>query len=273
LDARQLSDQAEEQMISDIEIVKKMKREIIEAMLLTGEGHLPSAFSIIDILWVLYDKILNIDSNNIEKDDRNHFILSKGHGALALYAVLSERNFFTKEELRKFARYDSPLGGHPDCKKVLGVEASTGSLGHGLPMAIGMALGMKIRRLNHRVYTIVGDGECNEGTIWESALLASHHCLNNLVCIIDYNHSTDRALTLGNLSDKFSSFGWCVTIVNGHIHEEILKGLKIIDDHRPLVIIADTIKGKGIKMIENNPAWHHRGPTQEEASIMLKELQ
>lgn len=260
-------------MISDIEIVKNLKREIIETMLPTGEGHLPSAFSIIDILWVLYDNILNIDSNNIEKDDRNHFILSKGHGSLALYAVLSEKDFFTKEALQKFARYDSPLGGHPDCNKVLGVEASTGSLGHGLPMAIGMALGMKIRRLNHRVYTIVGDGECNEGSIWESALLAAHHHLNNLVCIIDYNHSGDRALLLGDLSDKFASFGWRTIRINGHIHEEILNALQVIDGHRPLVIIADTIKGQGVKMMENNPAWHHRGPTQEEASIMLKELQ
>ena len=260
-------------MIADIEIIKKLKREIIEVMLPTGEGHLPSAFSIVDILWVLYDKVLNIDSNNIMQDDRNHFILSKGHGSLALYAVLSEKKFFTKEELRKFARIDSPFGGHPDCNKVLGVEASTGSLGHGLPMALGMALGMKIRKLNHRVFTIVGDGECNEGSIWESALLASHHRLNNLVCIIDYNHSTDRALMLGNLSDKFSSFGWCVIKINGHIHEEILNALKVIDDERPIVIIADTIKGKGIKMMENNPAWHHRRPTKEEAAIMLKELQ
>ncbi|MDI6688106.1 MAG: transketolase [Desulfobacterales bacterium] len=260
-------------MISDIEIVKKLKREIIETMLPTGEGHLPSAFSIIDILWVLYDKILKIDSNNIEKDDRNHFILSKGHGSLALYAVLSEKDFFTKGELRKFARYDSRFGGHPDCNKLPGVEASTGSLGHGLPMALGMALGMKIRHMTYRVYTIVGDGECNEGSIWEAALLAAHHRLNNLVCIVDYNHSGDRALKLDDLSNKFSSFGWRVINIKGHLHEEILKALKVVDDHRPLAIIADTIKGFGIKMMENNPAWHHRGPTKEEAAKMLEDLQ
>jgi transketolase len=260
-------------MTSDVDIINKLKRDIIEAILPTGEGHLPSAFSILDILWVLYDSILNLDLSNIGTEERNRFVLSKGHGSLALYAVLSEKNFLSREEMRMFARYNSQLGGHPDCNKIKGVEASTGSLGHGLPMAMGMALGMKIRRLQHRVYTVVGDGECNEGSIWESALLASHHRLNNLVCIIDYNHSTDRALLLGNLCDKFSSFGWHTIRINGHVHDEIRDALNVIDDHRPIVIVADTIKGKGIKMLENNPAWHHRGPTQEEAIIMLRELQ
>ncbi len=259
-------------MKPDTDIVKRLKREIIEATALTGEGHIPSAFSILDILWILYDKVLNIDLRNLNKDDRDHFILSKGHGSLALYAVLSEKGFFGKNELLKFAQFDSILGGHPDSNKVPGVEASTGSLGHGLPMAVGMALGMKIRKINRRVYTLIGDGECNEGSIWESALLASHQHLNNLTCIVDYNHSTDRALLLGNLSDKFSSFGWHTVNIDGHDHKNLQSSLKTMDKQKPVAIIAETIKGKGIRIMENNPAWHHKGPTKDEVVMMLEEL-
>jgi len=155
---------------------------------------------------------------------------------------------------------------------VPGVEASTGSLGHGLPMAIGMAFAVRIRKIDKRIYVIVGDGECNEGSIWESALLASHHKLDNLTCIVDYNHSTDRALLLGDLSEKFASFGWHTITINGHNHKELLDSLKIISKSKPVLIIAETIKGKGVSVMENNPAWHHRGPTQEEVLKMLEEL-
>ena len=253
-------------------IIKKLKREIINATLLTGEGHIPSAFSILDILWVLYDKVLNITPQNINEDDRNHFVLSKGHGSLALYAVLSEKEFFSKDELKNFAQFNSILGGHPDCNKIPGVETSTGSLGHGLPMALGMALGMRIRKINKRVYAVAGDGECNEGSIWESALLAAHHKLNNLTCIIDYNHSTDRALLLGDLPEKFSAFGWHTISINGHNHQEIFDAVQITNSEKPVAIIADTIKGLGVKMMENNPAWHHKPPTQEELKTILEEL-
>ncbi len=253
-------------------IIKRLKREIINATLLTGEGHIPSAFSILDILWILYDKVLNITPQNVNVDERNHFVLSKGHGSLALYAVLSEKQFFSKDELQNFAQFDSILGGHPDSNKIPGVETSTGSLGHGLPMAIGMALGMKIRKIDKRIYVIVGDGECNEGSIWESALLAAHHKLNNLTCIIDYNHSTDRALLLGNLFDKFSAFGWHSIKIEGHNHQEIFQAAIAVQENKPTVIIAETIKGKGAIIMENNPAWHHKSPTNEEALKMLEEL-
>lgn len=195
----------------------------------------------------------------------------EGHGVLALYAVLAAKGFFPPSELDRFAAFDSPLGGHPDRNKVPGVEASTGSLGHGLPMGVGMALGMRIRGIDRRVFVLVGDGECNEGAIWEAALLAAHHKLTNLTCIVDYNHSTDRALLLGDIADKFRTFDWAAATVDGHDREALL-GLAWADSVRPTAIIAKTVKGYGCKQMENNPAWHHRVPTQDELPAILEGL-
>lgn len=250
----------------------QLKRDIVLATMTSGEGHIASAFSILDILWVLYDQVLHIDPHNPTTDDRDRFVLSKGHASLALYAILAEKGFFPKAELRTFGVFDSTLGGHPDCNKVPGVEASTGSLGHGLPMGVGMALGMRIRNLHHRVVVLIGDGECNEGSIWEAALLASHHGLSNITCIVDYNHSTDRALNMGDIGAKFEAFGWKARTIDGHNHAEILDGLSQNDSDRPLAVIAHTIKGYGCKPMENNPAWHHRVPTQRELDSILEEL-
>jgi transketolase len=252
--------------------INKLKRIIVKASAIAGEGHIPSAFSVLDILWVLYDRILKIDPTYPDDPARDRFILSKGHASLALYAVLSEKGFFHSSALESFAKFDSFLGGHPDCTKVPGVEASTGSLGHGFPMSIGVALGLKIQHKDCKIFTIIGDGECNEGTVWESALLAAHHKLANLCCIIDYNHSTDRALLVGNLAEKFSTFGWESRIINGHDHEEIFKALNLLHNSGPTAIIADTVKGYGCKIMENNPAWHHKGPTEEELNSILEEL-
>ena len=252
--------------------INKLKRQIVLATLAVGEGHIPSAFSILDILWVLYDRVLQIDPKNHKSDERDRFVLSKGHGALALYAVLAEKGFFSASELERFAAFDSPLGGHPDCNKVPGVEASTGSLGHGLPMAVGMALGMRIRKLRKRICVLVGDQECNEGSIWESALLAAHHRLSNLTCIVDYNHSTDRSLLLGDIASKFAAFGWAANTINGHDHDEIHKALIRTESDRPTAIVAETVKGFGCKQMENNPAWHHRAPTPDELPAILEEL-
>jgi len=259
-------------MTEDDEILKRLKREIINATLMTGEGHIPSALSILDILWILYDKVLEITPENLAEHNRNHFILSKGHGALGLYAVLSEKGFFSKNDFSRFSKFDSFLGGQPDSNKVAGVEASTGSLGHGMPMAIGMALGMRVRKFENRVFVLVGDGECNEGAIWESALLGTHHNLGNLTCIVDYNHSTDRALLVGNLAEKFSSFGWYTININGHNHNEILNSLMFRSEKKPIAIIAETIKGNGIQIMENNPAWHHKSPGKQELDAILEEL-
>ena len=186
--------------------LKELRKQIITISTNAKEGHVPSALSVLDILWVLYNDILRIDPLHPTLLDRDRFVLSKGHAAIGLYVILAHKGFFPVSMLDTFAKYDSILGGHPDKNKVPGVEASTGSLAHGFPLSVGMALGLKIKKSDSRVYAIVGDGELNEGPIWESALLASHHRLSNLCCIVDYNHSTDRALQVGDIVKKFESF-------------------------------------------------------------------
>jgi transketolase len=252
--------------------INYLKREILVAASTSKEGHIASAFSIIDILYVLYYKILNINPEHINDESRDRFILSKGHASLALYVILADRGYFSMDEINRFCFYNSRLGGHPDSLKVPGVEASTGSLGHGFPLSAGIALALKIKKNKSHVYVVIGDGECNEGTIWETALLASNHHLNNITCIVDYNHSNDRALKLGDLAAKFASFEWKTFTVNGHDHDILAEVLKQRDDEKPMVIIAETIKGKGIKEMENNPAWHHRSPDKQELEKMLEEL-
>ena len=253
-------------------LINRLKRQIVLATMAVGEGHIPSAFSILDILWVLYDRVLEIDPKAPKSDERDRFLLSKGHGSLALYVVLAEKGFFPASELERFAAFDSPLGGHPDCNKIPGIEASTGSLGHGLPMAVGMALGMRIRHVKRRVFALIGDQECNEGSIWESALLAAQHQLSNLSCIVDCNHSTDRSLLLGDIAAKFRAFGWGAISINGHDHDAIYNALIQTESNHPIVIVAETVKGFGCKRMENNHAWHHRAPTQDELPSILEEL-
>lgn len=252
--------------------IQFLKKKILQASFNSKEGHLPSAFSILDILYVLYNTILKVDPTNPNDILRDRFFLSKGHASLGLYAILADRGFFDIEELNSFGKFSSMLGGHPDCNKIPGVEASTGSLGHGLPIATGVAMALKINKNNARVFVIVGDGECNEGTIWETALLASNHNLNNLTCIVDYNHSNDRALLLGDLSEKFKSFGWNTAEVEGHNHDALFEKLNIKHPSKPTVIIANTIKGKGLAVMENNPEWHHKTPTEIELEKMVQEL-
>jgi transketolase len=252
--------------------ISKMKKVIVSSAFNAREGHIPSAFSILDILWVLYDRILNIDPAKPNKPDRDRFILSKGHASLGLYTVLAEKGFFSSSDLKTFAKFDSVFGGHPDCTKVPGIEASTGSLGHGFPIAVGVALGLKISEIKSRVFVLVGDGECNEGSIWESALLAAHHTLTNLCCIVDYNHSTDRALRLGDLSRKFAAFGWESSVINGHDHVEIFEALTHLSDSRPTAIIAETVKGYGCKIMENKAEWHHKSPNEAELKKILENL-
>ncbi|OGF26079.1 transketolase [Candidatus Falkowbacteria bacterium RIFOXYB2_FULL_47_14] len=259
-------------MAYPIEKIINLKKIIVETAYRSKEGHIPSAFSILDVVWVLYDKILRVDPSNQEDPNRDYFILSKGHASLGLYAVLAEKGYFPFSEFDNFGKFDSILGGHPDRNKIPGVEASTGSLGHGLPISVGIALGFKIQKKSNRVYSIIGDGESNEGTIWESALLASHHNLSNLICVVDHNHSTDRALKICDMSEKFRAFGWNSVVVDGHDHGEILNALTNTHEKKPTAVIAKTIKGEGVKFIENNPAWHHKTPTEEEYEQIIAEL-
>lgn len=258
--------------INETNEINSIKRNILQTAYDSKEGHIASSFSIINILYVLYKKILLLDPNDPNNSNRDIFILSKGHASLGLYAILQNMGFINQDEMKSFCKFGSQLGGHPDMNKVKGVEASTGSLGHGFPIAVGMALSAKIQNKNNKVFVLVGDGELNEGSMWESIMLASHLKLNNLSCIIDYNHSTDRAIHLGDLTSKFTAFGWNVISVDGHNNDRIFYALNSHDQEKPMAIIANTIKGYGCKMMENNPEWHHKSPNSEQLKIMMEEL-
>jgi transketolase len=252
--------------------MKHLKEKIVRTATAANEGHIPAAFSILDILCVLYDRVLGVTPETFKDPDRNRFILSKGHASIGLYAVLAEKGFFTWDDLKNFGKAGSIFGGHPDRTKVPGIEASTGSLGHGFPMAIGLALGAKIKKTLSKVYVIVGDGECNEGTVWESAMLGAHHKLDNLYCIVDQNHSGDVPMNPQDLRAKFEAFGWRAVRIDGHDHEEIYKALMQKSDGKPIAIIAETIKGNGVKIMENSAEWTHKYPTPEQLEAMMQEL-
>ena len=243
-------------------MTKKLISRIAELSLIGKEGHVPSALSILDIIWVIYNKIININLLKRRSRKRDFFILSKGHGCLAQYVVLEKKGIISKKDLNTFCKYKSNFGGHPDSNKIEGIECSTGSLGHGFPFAAGVAYGNKLLNIKSKVITLVGDGECNEGSIWETAMIASHHKLNNLICIVDKNKSSDRALKIDDLKSKFKSFGWRAVNIDGHSQKEIFKALNI-KSKKPLAIIANTIKGKGINFMENNPEWHHKNLNQD----------
>jgi transketolase len=238
----------------------KLIKRIIDLSYTSKEGHIPSSLSVLDILYVLYGKIL-------KNEDR--FILSKGHASLGLYVILEHFNLL-EYNLDDFCKYNSSIGGHPS-NKLKHIEASTGSLGHGLPIAVGIAMGEKIQKTNNKVFVVIGDGESNEGTIWESALLASNHNLNNLYCIMDYNHSNDRALKLDSVINKFNAFNWHTIEIDGHNENEIIKALETNSD-KPIFILANTVKGKGISIIENNPEWHHKIPNDEEYKKLINTI-
>lgn len=253
-----------------------LRKAIVEVAYKTGEGHIPSAFSILEILSTLYGKFLHYDNKNPNWDGRDYFILSKGHGCLALYAILQKYGFISESQLFEIDKSKRILGGHPDCTKIPGVEASTGSLGHGLGIGLGIALGLKIKQKNNRVIVLVGDGECNEGTIWESALVASNLNLGNLCVIVDNNKSSENVLPVPEPKKKWESFGWEVYEIGGHNEEKLLSVLNSLSfncESKPKVIIADTIKGKGVSFIENNGIWHHKIPNLEELDKIEKELE
>ncbi|MCZ8157143.1 MAG: transketolase [Leptospira sp.] len=244
---------------------KQLRKYIVEALEAGGRGHLGSSVSMLEILMVLYDSILKYNAAEPNWTDRDRFILSKGHGCLGLYAILADKGFFPKENLKTFCKFDSILGGHPERGKIPGVEASTGALGHGLPIAVGMAIAAKINKKSHRVFVLTGDGEINEGSVWESALSAGKHKLSNLTVLVDYNKIqsygfTKEVLDLEPLTDKWKSFGFAVKEIDGHDVSEIESTLKSLpfEGEKPSAIICHTIKGKGFPFAENNPHWHHK---------------
>lgn len=224
-------------------MIKTLRNRILEVALRDGMGHIPSALSILDLVKGVYDF----------KSEDDTFLLSKGHGCMALYAVLESKGLIS---------WDSKLMGHP--KRGGAIVASTGSLGHGFPMAVGLALAKKIKGEDGRVIVLIGDGECNEGTTWESALLAAHHKLDNLIVIVDDNDSSTRAVDMGNIADKFYAFGFSTCEIYGHSKADIHTALNISQSDKPLCIIADTTKGKGVDFMERDNSWHNRKITKEE---------
>lgn len=259
---------------------RELRRTIVRMLGAAKRGHLASAFSIVEIVRVFYDHILRYDPRNPKWPGRDRFVLSKGHGCLALYVVLADRGFFPAAELWKFCQSDGILGGHPEVK-VPGVEASTGSLGHGLSIGIGIALNAKYERANYRTFVVIGDGESNEGSIWEAAMCASKHRLANLTVIVDYNKqqsygSTFEVQDLEPFTDKWRSFGFAVTEVNGHNVDELRSVFSRlpVDPNKPTAVICHTIKGKGVECVENNLNWHHKsGVTDDEIQSLLSGLE
>ena len=244
-----------------------MRIDILEASSKSQEGHVPSAFSVLEIIYSIY-----LGDWNKEKSVDLDFILSKGHASLALYATLEQAEYIGPEWKSNFAQFESDFGGHPDMKKIRGVSASTGSLGHGLPIALGKAFAYRILSKNKKIYCLVGDGELNEGSIWESLLLASHHKMCELVIILDFNHSTDRALTIGDIRKKFEAFGYQTFEVDGNNLDALDSILEISKGGTLTAIIANTIKGYGIKTMENNPAWHHLSPKADQINELKSEI-
>ena len=251
--------------------LSQLKKDLLKAAHLAQEGHIPSAYSILDILYCIYKPYFANGSLKQQELDFA-FILSKGHASLGLYAILSEIDLELKVWIDEFGKYDSKFGGHPDRNKVPGVTASTGSLGHGLPIAVGIALANRAAKVSKKTIVLVGDGELNEGSNWESMLVASHHNLCDLLIVTDFNHSTDRAVDLGNLESKMKSFGLETLTIDGHNHSEINSALKASGNTGPRCVIAKTIKGNGLKEMENNPAWHHASPNSQKLSEFIHEL-
>ena len=253
----------------------ELRIQIAKMVHKSREGHLPSSFSIVDIIDFLYANVLRFDVNDVSNIDRDYFILSKGHGCAALYVVLCKYGFLTEDDLANYSLPTGILGGHPDMTIVPGAEASTGSLGHGFPTALGIALGLKIQKMNNRVIALLGDGECHEGTIWEAANVANNQWLGNLCAIVDWNGSASQLMPRDNLIEKWTAFGWNVFIIDGHSQTEMMETFKKINFQihgSPNVILAKNIKGKGVSFLEGHGSWHHKIPSDDELNKIIDEL-
>jgi len=254
------------------------RMDIINMIYKAKSGHTGGSLSSVEILVTLFYKIMRINPKNPRWEHRDRFILSKGHSVEVYYSILADLGFFPKEELENYCKYRSMLTGHPTTK-VPGVEVNTGALGHGLAVGIGMAIAGKMDKKDYRVYVLMGDGELDEGSVWEASQIAAHYQLDNLVGIVDRNRlqisgDTEEVLKLENLVDKWTSFGWQVIQVNGHDIEELVRVFESIPlvEKKPHLVIARTVKGKGISFIEGDKSWHHRVPNDEEYEKALEEL-
>jgi transketolase len=253
------------------------RRSIVEMISAAGQGHIGGDLSVTDVLTVLYDAVLRIDPADPGRAGRDRFILSKGHCAAALYTTLARTGYFPPRELGTFLAPFSPLGGHPDRTKVPGVETNTGPLGHGLPVAVGQAIAAKLQGNDARIFVVMGDGEMQEGSNWEALMAASHHRLDNLVAVVDRNRLQQGARTedtngLDPLDDKLAAFGCEVRIVDGHDHVALIDAFRPAEHGKPVAVIANTVKGKGVSFIEDRVEWHHKVPSTEQVRLALEEL-
>ncbi len=262
-----------------IKTAKKLRHEIVDITMKAGGAHIGGGLSALDIMVALYFKYLNIDPAHPDDPDRDRFVLSKGHAAIAYAPVLAERGFFDKKLLDDFNKFKSPFGMHPDANKINGCDASTGSLGHGLPMATGMALGARLQGKKFRTYCLVGDGELNEGSNWEAAMAGAHFKLTNLTVFVDRNmHMIDgpveRIMGLEPLDDKWKAFGWEVIQINGNDMEQIADAIETAQKatEKPMVIIAKTVKGYGVDFMENQTRWHYGSLDSELAEKAHKSI-
>lgn len=261
------------------DIAVQIRRDIINMIHASKSGHPGGSLSAADIITTLYFEKMNIDPKNPKMEGRDRFVLSKGHAAPVLYSALARRGYFSTDELINLRKIGSMLQGHPDMKNIPGVEMSTGSLGQGLSTAIGMCLANKLDNNDSKVYVLLGDGEMNEGIIWEASMAAAHYKLNNLVGILDFNGlqidgKNEDVMGISPIDEKFKSFGWDVKVIDGHNLDEIREALNAADQSKdkPTMIIAKTVKGKGVSFMEDQAGWHGTAPNDEDREKALEEL-
>lgn len=267
-------------MRSDMnDIAKQMRIDIVEMLAAAGSGHPGGSLSAADILAVLYFDKMNIDPSNPEDPDRDRLVLAKGHAAPALYAALAQRGYFPREDLITLRKSNSHLQGHPNMQTTPGVEMSTGSLGQGLSVANGMALAGRLDGRDYYVYCVMGDGEIQEGQVWEAAMSASHYGLDHVIAFVDHNRlqidgNNDQVMTVNPIDEKFRAFGWDVICIDGHDYEAISDAVDKAKatKGKPTVIVAETIKGKGVSFMEDQVGWHGVAPTAEQAEQAIAEL-
>ena len=262
------------------DMAKRMRIKILDMALTAGanSSHFGGGLSIVDITATLYGEVMNLDPKNPNCENRDRFILSKGHGVLGYYTALSEIGYISEEDLKTFEKEGTYLFGHPVMKRSKGIEFSNGSLGMGLSLGIGVALAGKRKEMDYKVYVLMGDGECNEGSVWEAAMAGGHYKLDNIVAILDKNNlqqtgANSEIMSVGNLASKWKSFGWDVIEIDGHNIDEIYKAFMTTkNSNRPYAIVANTIKGKGFSFAENNNAWHHAPLSSSQYELALEEL-
>ena len=259
-------------------LTKEIRKNILKLSLAAGasSSHFGGSLSTVELLATLYNSVLKFDVSNPLWEERDRFILSKGHACLGYYSVLCEKGYFTKEDLNLFEKNGSFLLGHPVINKKKGIEFSNGSLGMGLSLGIGVAIAAKKNKKNYKVFVLIGDGECNEGSVWEASMSASHFKLNNLTAILDKNNlqqtgSNEEIMSTKELGDKWRSFNWDVKEIDGHDIAQILAAFNYVSE-KPKLILANTIKGKGFSFSENNNDWHHKIMTKKQYDDALKEL-